>query len=120
MKDLEKSLKEVPSCKLSFPSTSQLYQMELMVTPTTGLYVGGMYKFTISVPPEYNNVVSFEKFLLLFEIKFNNHNFKPPQVKCLTRVWHPNISEEGAICLSLLRQNSLDGFGKFFKLILKI
>ena len=91
MKDLEKSLKEVPSCKLSFPSTSQLHQMELTITPTTGLYVGGTFKFTISVPPEYNNV--------------------PPQVKCLTRVWHPNISEEGAICLSLLRQNSLDGFG---------
>ncbi|VDN43743.1 unnamed protein product [Gongylonema pulchrum] len=52
---------------------------------------GGVFKFTITVPPEYNNV--------------------PPVVKCLTRVWHPNITEDGAICLSLLRQNSLDGYG---------
>lgn len=36
---------------------------------------------------------------------------QPPVVKCLTRVWHPNINEDGAICLSLLRENSLDAFG---------
>ncbi|RZF41953.1 hypothetical protein LSTR_LSTR015577 [Laodelphax striatellus] len=35
----------------------------------------------------------------------------PPSVKCLTKLWHPNISEEGDICLSLLRQNSIDGLG---------
>ncbi|EFO25052.2 ubiquitin-conjugating enzyme family protein [Loa loa] len=65
--------------------------MELTVSPVEGIYKGGIFKFTIAVPPEYNNV--------------------PPVVKCLTRVWHPNITEEGSICLSLLRQNSLDGYG---------
>jgi ubiquitin-protein ligase len=30
----------------------------------------------------------------------------PPEVKCLTQLWHPNISEQGDICLSILRQNS--------------
>uniref|UniRef100_A0A915ENG8 E2 NEDD8-conjugating enzyme n=1 Tax=Ditylenchus dipsaci TaxID=166011 RepID=A0A915ENG8_9BILA len=75
MKELEKSLREVNSCKLHIPSTSALHEMELTVAPTS----------------EYNNV--------------------PPVVKCLTRVWHPNINEEGNICLSLLRQNSLDGLG---------
>lgn len=36
----------------------------------------------------------------------------------MTRVFHPNITEDGAICLSILRQNTLDGFGKFvFKII---
>ncbi|KAI6225785.1 Nedd8-conjugating enzyme ubc-12 [Aphelenchoides besseyi] len=35
----------------------------------------------------------------------------PPVVKCLTRVWHPNINEDGAVCLSLLRASSLDGMG---------
>ncbi|KAA8593196.1 hypothetical protein FQN60_009312, partial [Etheostoma spectabile] len=23
----------------------------------------------------------------------------PPKVRCLTRVWHPNITENGEICL---------------------
>jgi ubiquitin-conjugating enzyme E2 F len=26
-------------------------------------------------------------------------------------LWHPNISEEGDVCLSILRQNSVDGMG---------
>ena len=38
-------------------------------------------------------------------------SLKPPKVKCCTRIWHPNISEDGEVCLSLLRQNSLDGLG---------
>lgn len=32
-------------------------------------------------------------------------------MKCVTKLWHPNISVEGDICLSLLRQNSIDGLG---------
>ncbi|VDN02046.1 unnamed protein product [Thelazia callipaeda] len=91
LKELESSLKKVPSCRLHFPSTSALHHMELTVSPVEGIYQGGVFKFVITVPPEYNNV--------------------PPVVKCLTRVWHPNITEEGAICLSLLRQNSIDGYG---------
>ncbi|VDN55100.1 unnamed protein product [Dracunculus medinensis] len=89
--ELESSLKKTPTCKLHFPSTSALHQMELTVTPNDGMYKGGSFKFSITVPPEYN--------------------YSPPIVKCLTRIWHPNISEEGAVCLSLLRQNSLDNFG---------
>ncbi|KAL3110564.1 hypothetical protein niasHT_020035 [Heterodera trifolii] len=30
--------------------------MELTVKPNTGLYKGGAFKFSITVPPEYNNV----------------------------------------------------------------
>lgn len=37
--------------------------------------------------------------------------FQPPKVRCDTRIWHPNINEDGEVCLSLLRQNSLDSMG---------
>lgn len=44
---------------------------------------------------------------------------------CSTRIWHPNINEDGEVCLSLLRQNSYDSLGKtrlmqFYELRLKI
>uniref|UniRef100_A0A0N5AHW7 E2 NEDD8-conjugating enzyme n=1 Tax=Syphacia muris TaxID=451379 RepID=A0A0N5AHW7_9BILA len=91
VQELETSLRKINTCKAHFPSTSTLHKFELIVTPSEGMYKNGVFRFSIEVPPEYNNV--------------------PPIVKCLTRVWHPNITEDGAICLSLLRQNSLDGYG---------
>lgn len=38
IKELESSLKKVPSCKLHFPSTSALHNMELTVSPVEGIY----------------------------------------------------------------------------------
>uniref|UniRef100_A0A671SL42 E2 NEDD8-conjugating enzyme n=1 Tax=Sinocyclocheilus anshuiensis TaxID=1608454 RepID=A0A671SL42_9TELE len=59
--------------------------------PNEGYYLGGKFQFEIEVPEAYNMV--------------------PPKVKCLTRIWHPNIAETGEICLSLLREHSIDGTG---------
>ena len=39
------------------------------------------------------------------------YNILPPAVTCLTRLWHPNISEDGEICLLLLRPHSMHGLG---------
>ncbi|CAL2030971.1 hypothetical protein CAEBREN_22360 [Caenorhabditis brenneri] len=91
MKDLENTMRGQNRWKLQVPDSSTIHEMLLTVTPQEGLYKGGVFRFKITVPPEYNNV--------------------PPVVKCLTKLWHPNITEDGAICLSILRQNSLDHYG---------
>ena len=36
---------------------------------------------------------------------------QPPEVACRTRIWHPNITENGEVCLSVLRETSIDGTG---------
>uniref|UniRef100_A0A8C5Y7P3 E2 NEDD8-conjugating enzyme n=1 Tax=Microcebus murinus TaxID=30608 RepID=A0A8C5Y7P3_MICMU len=59
--------------------------------PYEGYYQGGEFQFETEVPDAYNMV--------------------PPRVKCLTRIWRPNITETGEICLSLLREHSIDGTG---------
>ncbi|PAV86729.1 hypothetical protein WR25_14171 [Diploscapter pachys] len=89
--ELEQTLRNLKQCRLTFPSETERHEMDLTITPQEGYYKGGTFKFHISVPLEYNHA--------------------PPKVKCLTRIWHPNIAEDGKICLSILRQNSLDEFG---------
>uniref|UniRef100_UPI00358F9CC8 NEDD8-conjugating enzyme UBE2F isoform X2 n=1 Tax=Myxine glutinosa TaxID=7769 RepID=UPI00358F9CC8 len=79
------------TCKINFPDINELHFFCLMVTPEEGYYLGGKFNFEVHVPESYN--------------------MEPPKVKCLTRIWHPNIAETGEICLSLLRQHSMDGTG---------
>ncbi|XP_016323367.1 NEDD8-conjugating enzyme UBE2F [Sinocyclocheilus anshuiensis] len=79
------------TCKVTFPDENKLYHIQLAISPDEGYYLGGKFQFEIEVPEAYNMV--------------------PPRVKCLTRIWHPNIAETGEICLSLLREHSIDGTG---------
>ncbi|XP_055494443.1 NEDD8-conjugating enzyme UBE2F isoform X2 [Leucoraja erinacea] len=79
------------TCKLDFPDANKLHSFQLNVMPDEGYYQGGKFQFETDVPEAYNMV--------------------PPKVKCLTRIWHPNITETGEICLSLLREHSIDGTG---------
>uniref|UniRef100_A0A2K6R9A5 E2 NEDD8-conjugating enzyme n=1 Tax=Rhinopithecus roxellana TaxID=61622 RepID=A0A2K6R9A5_RHIRO len=74
------------TCKVHFPDPNKLHCFQLTVTPDEGYYQGR--KFQFEVPDAYNMV--------------------PPKMKCLTKIWHLNITEIGEICLSLLREHSID------------
>ncbi len=79
------------SCKIDFEDVDDLREFTLTVKPDEGYWKGGKFVFIISIPVEYN--------------------IKPPKALCKTRLWHPNITEDGKICLSILREHSLDGSG---------
>ncbi|XP_019759343.1 NEDD8-conjugating enzyme UBE2F isoform X2 [Dendroctonus ponderosae] len=78
------------SCSVQYHNENDLSKFTLVVQPTEGYWEGGSFKFDINVTEEYN---------------------MPPLVKCATKLWHPNISENGEVCLSLLRRHSVDGMG---------
>ncbi|XP_065826697.1 NEDD8-conjugating enzyme UBE2F-like [Oscarella lobularis] len=83
---------ELPStCKMNFDNVDDLREFTLVIQPDEGYWKGGSFTFQVKVPEEYN--------------------VKPPNVLCKTRIWHPNIAENGRICLSLLREHALDGMG---------
>ncbi|KAL6768652.1 RCE1 [Auxenochlorella protothecoides x Auxenochlorella symbiontica] len=58
---------------------------DVVLTPDEGMYRGGAFLFTFTVPPTYPH--------------------DPPKVKCLTKVYHPNIDLEGNVCLNILRED---------------
>ncbi|KAL9558963.1 hypothetical protein MBANPS3_000618 [Mucor bainieri] len=77
----------------------------------------------VYVPDDGNIYINFEDNLLgsivgprdtpyqdgifLLEIKLHeNHPFAPPNIKFITKVYHPNVSSQtGAICLDVLKSN---------------
>ena len=48
-------------------------------------YRGGAFLFSFAVPIAYPH--------------------EPPKVKCLTKVYHPNIDLDGNVCLNILRED---------------
>lgn len=57
--ELQERLKELPTCRIEFPNPKQLHEFYLKIAPTSGYYKGGVFKFHVTIPPEYNNVVCF-------------------------------------------------------------
>ncbi|KAJ2940735.1 hypothetical protein O0L34_g14846 [Tuta absoluta] len=92
VKEVQEMDENLPStCTITYPDSNVLSEFILTVTPDEGYWCGGKFKFGIFVTEDYN--------------------MAPPKVKCLTKLWHPNINVDGDICLSLLRQTSIDEHG---------
>ena len=56
VQELEQNLPD--SCKVTFANHDRLHEFSLTVTPDTGYWHGGVFTFEVSVPEEYNIVVS--------------------------------------------------------------
>ena len=48
-------------------------------------YRGGVFRFSFAVPGTYPH--------------------EPPKVKCLAKVYHPNLDHDGNVCLNILRED---------------
>ncbi|KAH3743778.1 NEDD8-conjugating enzyme UBE2F [Pelomyxa schiedti] len=83
------------SCKMEFPdapmtpettaSAGKYKRFIVHFTPPEGIYVGGTFRieFDVTHVPDYP--------------------MHPPKVKMLTKIWHPNIDTNGAICHNYLK-----------------
>ena len=70
---------------VTFPSANTLTTFLVSVTPDTGYWSGCTYQFTFNIPPLYPH--------------------EPPKVHCDTQLYHPNVNEEGNVCLNILRED---------------
>ncbi|KAF9977322.1 NEDD8-conjugating protein ubc12 [Actinomortierella ambigua] len=77
---------ELPkTMKTHFPVAEDLLNFELEISPDEGFYAGGTFKFSFAVN--------------------GNYPHEPPKVKCLQKIYHPNIDNDGNICLNILRED---------------
>lgn len=71
--------------RTNFPDPDDILNFILTIEPDEGMYRGGSFNFNFAI----------------------NQNFPhdPPKVKCLQKVYHPNIDLEGNVCLNILRED---------------
>ncbi|XP_050044211.1 ubiquitin-conjugating enzyme E2 R2 isoform X1 [Dermacentor andersoni] len=80
-----KSLQEEPveGFRVKLVNDDNLFEWEVAIFgPPDTLYEGGYFKAHMKFPPDYP--------------------YSPPTVRFLTKVWHPNVYENGDLCISIL------------------
>jgi ubiquitin-conjugating enzyme E2 M len=64
---------------------NDLFSFTIAITAEEGYWKGGTCSFCFDIP--------------------QNYPFKAPKIKCIERIYHPNVDSEGRVCLSLLRED---------------
>ncbi|GAB5358070.1 hypothetical protein AAMO2058_000427300 [Amorphochlora amoebiformis] len=84
MRDLKRFKMESPKGVLAYPSIeSALNWHAIIFGPDDTPWEGGVFRLVIHFTEEYPN--------------------KPPEIKFISKMFHPNIYEDGKICLDILQ-----------------
>lgn len=76
----------IENISISFPNDEDLLHWEAIIDgPSETPYQGGKFKIQMKFDDEYPH--------------------SPPEVKFLTKIYHPNVNSSGQICLNILRND---------------
>jgi len=85
-KELENIRNDPPSNCSAGPDDDNIYSWTAtIIGPTGTVYEGGIFFLTIEFP--------------------ENYPYKPPKIRFITKIYHPNINSSGGICLDILKEN---------------
>lgn len=77
---------ELPALiKIEFPNSSDLFNFSIQIRPTEGYYKSGNFRFNVEIGDSFP--------------------IDPPRIKCMQKIYHPNIDLEGNVCLNILRED---------------
>ena len=79
------SLDPLPNILFIPSPDNDLFSFTIAITAEEGYWKGGTYSFQFNFPP--------------------NYPFKAPKMKCVEKIYHPNIDSEGHVCVSVLRED---------------
>jgi len=65
-------------------SSTDITKVNIFVAPSSGVFRGASIPFLLMFPEDYPQ--------------------NPPKVKCLVKLYHPNISLDGEVCFSMLKE----------------
>ncbi|KAL3624407.1 E2 SUMO-conjugating protein ubc9 [Castilleja foliolosa] len=82
LKDMQRD--PTTSCSAGPVGEDMFHWQATIMGPQDSPFAGGVFFVTIHFPPDYP--------------------FKPPKVAFRTKVYHPNINNNGSICLDILKE----------------
>ncbi|CDW72754.1 ubiquitin conjugating [Stylonychia lemnae] len=93
---LRKQLKDIQQndeigCSVGLEDESDYFKWNIVFEgPGDTLYEGGFFKATLKFPSDYPN--------------------SPPEMRFVTKMWHPNIYPDGKVCISILHPPGTDEY----------
>tara|TARA_B100001142_G_C14278681_1_gene633965 strand:- start:968 stop:1411 length:444 start_codon:yes stop_codon:yes gene_type:complete len=82
--ELKSITQDPPSNCSAAPEKEDIFHWTAtIIGPAGSVYEGGIFNLSIEFPP--------------------NYPFKPPKIRFITRIYHPNINMSGGICLDILK-----------------
>ena len=83
-KDLEQ-MAEISDAKVSFPDENDIMHFIVRIRPIAGIWANHNFDFKFDISEDWP--------------------IERPSITILTKIWHPNIDEEGNICLDIIKEN---------------